>query len=231
MKSSNVDDETMAVDRVHFFFERGANKKKKENTAPAFIIHQTPLCSLQCYSCLSNWMGSCQRCKCFHGWRSLWNIVERSPHSFAVGDTHTGPERGLRLQFDNTENDGIAVWLKQSRPLLMSVTHGASGLQLAHKWVLTPLIRRLFAQFCLEIAFQGSGHRWLGDSLIWVLKWATLSAYWVRVNQWEYGIKVTCVKSRAPCFPSLRKKGFNVTRADRQTYWESSFDVSSVKNR
>lgn len=44
------------------------------------------------------------------------------------GDTHTGLERGLRLQYENTADDGIAVWPKQLKPLLMSVTHGAGGL-------------------------------------------------------------------------------------------------------
>lgn len=55
-------------------FERGANKKTHSSSSLLSSI-KPPLCSLQRYSCLSNWMGSCQRCKCFHGWRWLWNIV------------------------------------------------------------------------------------------------------------------------------------------------------------
>lgn len=42
-------------------------------------------------------------------------------------EAHTCLERGLQLQFKNTENDGIAVWPEQLKPLLMSGTHGASG--------------------------------------------------------------------------------------------------------
>lgn len=56
-----------------------------------------------------------------------------------MGDTHAALERGLQREFENTESNGISVWLKQLKPLLMSETHGASRLELAHKWVFKPL--------------------------------------------------------------------------------------------
>lgn len=55
----------------------------------------------------------------------LCDIVGRSLHSFTGGDTLTCLECGLQLQFKNTEYDGISVWLKQLKPLLMSATHVA----------------------------------------------------------------------------------------------------------
>ena len=58
----------------------------------------------------------------------LCDIVERSLHSFTGGDTLTCLECGLQLQFKNTGCDGISVWLKQLKPLLMSATHAACGL-------------------------------------------------------------------------------------------------------
>lgn len=45
-----------------------------------------------------------------------------------MGDTHAALERGLQREFENTESNGISVWLKQLKPLLMSETHGASRL-------------------------------------------------------------------------------------------------------
>lgn len=51
----------------------------------------------------------------------LCNIIEWSLHSFTKGGKPTRLKRRLQLQFENTENDETDVWLKQLKPLLMSV--------------------------------------------------------------------------------------------------------------
>lgn len=90
------------------FWKKSKKKKKSSSfyhlsSPPLFpLVHQFPFQ-------LNGFLSEMQM---FSWVTFLWNIVEWSPLSF-MGDTHAALERGLQREFENTESNGISVWLKQ----------------------------------------------------------------------------------------------------------------------
>lgn len=127
MKLLMIEDKTLAVDSPlrglgYLSWERRANKK---TPALAFIISQIPpsVPSSATVASPIEWVFV-RDANVFMG-----DVPWVKPPFIHRGNTHTGLECGLQLKFENTENDLIACCLAETiEPLLMSVTHGASGL-------------------------------------------------------------------------------------------------------
>lgn len=126
MKLLNIEDKTMAVDRVQFSLLKEERTKKKKLHQLLSSIKPSSVPSSATVAFLIEWV-LVRDANVFMD-DVLWEYCRVKPPFIHSGDTHIGLARGLQLQYENTENDGFAVWLKQSKPLLLSVTHGASGL-------------------------------------------------------------------------------------------------------
>lgn len=159
----------------------------KKKTALAYHLSNPPLFSLVVQSPFQLNRLLLSEMQMFSWVTFLWNIIAWGLiHAWG---THTRLERGLQLPFENTENDGMAVWPQQLKPLLISFTHGPSGLRMAYLWAFKRLLHtNLFGD---RVSRLRSVVTWgqLGLNKQTMLEWPIWSAYWVIVHCVRFRIK------------------------------------------
>lgn len=201
--------------------ERGEQNKTKNSSS--FYHPSNPplfLLLLQLPFLLNGFLSEMQM---FSRVTLLWNIVEWSPPFIHSGDTHTGPRVcGIQLRFESTENYGNPVCLIQSKALLMSVTHGAGGLQRAQKWVFKPRLHSF-------LSWRSCYKAWVtGDlGIVWFKYWN--KTYYQLIESEiigaSTGLKWQSFKSRAHCFPHKPFLSMTWTSAELIVF---PIDVSSA---